>query len=41
MWAARRIRKLNAPHLCTTVYDGATYRDGVLGIPSTRELRAA
>jgi putative transposase len=37
----QHFRKLNAPHLCTTVYDGATYRDGVLVIPSTRELRAA
>jgi transposase-like protein len=39
--AEQHFRKLNAPHLCTTVYDGATYRDGVLVIPSTRELRAA
>jgi putative transposase len=37
----QHFRKLNAPHLCTSVYDGATYRDGVLVIPSTRELRAA
>lgn len=37
----QHFRKLNAPHLCTTGYDGATYRDGVLVIPSTRELRAA
>jgi putative transposase len=37
----QHFRKLNAPHLCTTVYDGAIYRDGVLVIPSTRELRAA
>lgn len=37
----QHFRKLNAPHLCTTVYDGATYRDGVRVIPSTRDLRAA
>ena len=37
----QHFRKLNAPHLCTTVYDGVTYCDGVLVIPSTRELRAA
>jgi transposase-like protein len=37
----QHFRKLNAPHLCTTVYDGAIYRDGVRVIPSTRELRAA
>jgi transposase-like protein len=37
----QHFRKLNAPHRCTTVYHGATYRDGVLVIPSTRDLRAA
>jgi putative transposase len=37
----QHFRKLNAPHLCTTVYDGATYRDGVLVTSRTRELRAA
>lgn len=37
----QHFRKLNAPHLCTTVYDGATYCDGVRVIPNTRELRAA
>ena len=34
-------RALNAPHLCTTVYDGAIYRDGVREITPTRTLRAA
>jgi putative transposase len=37
----QHFRKLNAPHLCTTVSDGATYCDGVRVIPSTRKLRAA
>jgi hypothetical protein len=37
----QHLRKLNAPHLCTTVYDGATYCDGVRVINRTRELRAA
>jgi hypothetical protein len=25
----QHFRKMNAPHLCTTVYDGAVYRDGI------------
>ena len=37
----RHFRKLNAPHLCTTVHDGATYCDGIRVIPPTRTLRAA
>jgi transposase-like protein len=37
----QHFRKLNAPQLCTTVYDGAIYRGGVPVIPSTRQLRAA
>lgn len=37
----QHFRKLNAPHLCTTVYDGATYRDGVRVTSGPRELRAA
>ena len=34
-------RVLNAPHLCTTVYDGVLYCDGVREITPTRKLRAA
>lgn len=35
-------RKLNAPDLCTLVYDGAVYRDGIRTIVTpTRKLRAA
>ena len=37
----QHFRKLNAPQLCTTVYDGATYCDGVRVHPSARKLRAA
>ena len=37
----QHFRKLNAPHLCTAVHDGATYCDGIRTIPPTRELRAA
>ncbi len=34
-------RALNAPHRCTTVYDGGRYCDGVREITPTRKLRAA
>ena len=34
-------RALNAPHLCTAVYDGVLYRDGVRELTPTRKLRAA
>ena len=34
-------RALNAPHLCTAVYDGVLYRDGVREWTPTRKLRAA
>jgi hypothetical protein len=36
----QHFRKLNAPHLCTTVY-GAVYRNGIRTITRTRKLRAA
>lgn len=34
-------RKLNAPHLCTSVHDGAVYHDGIPTLTPTRKLRAA
>jgi putative transposase len=34
-------RKLNAPHLCTAVYDGVVFHDGVRPMIPTRKLRAA
>lgn len=37
----QHFRKLNAPHLCSTVYDGVVYCDGVRIIRPPRELRAA
>lgn len=38
----QHFRKLNAPHLCTAVYDGAVYGDGIrMIIILTRKLRAA
>ncbi len=37
----QHFRKLNAPHLCTAVYDGAVYRDGIGSITPPREQRAA
>ena len=37
----QHFRKLNAPHLCTTVHEGAIYRDGIRVLTLTRELRAA
>jgi len=41
--AGRRtaLRKLNAPHLGTAVYDGVVFPDGVRAIIPTRKLRAA
>jgi hypothetical protein len=38
---AHHFRALDAPHLCTTVYDGVLYRDGVREFIPTRKLRAA
>ena len=39
----QHFRKLNAPHLCTLVYEGTTFRDGIRIITPTptRKLRAA
>ncbi len=37
----QHFRKLNAPHLCNAVYNGAVYRDGICTITHTRERRAA
>lgn len=37
----QHFRKLNAPHLCHSVYDDVCYRDGVRVIHPTRERRAA
>ena len=37
----QHFRKLNAPHLGTAVYEGATYRDGIRVLTPARELRAA
>lgn len=38
----QHFRKLNAPHLCTALYDGAAYADGLrIIITPTRKLRAA
>lgn len=38
----QHFRKLNAPHLCTLVYEGTTFRDGVRTLTaSPRKLRAA
>ena len=34
-------RALNAPQLCTTVYDSVIYCDGVRAFTPTRKLRAA
>ena len=34
-------RKLNAPHLCTAVYDNVLLHDGICTITPTRKLRAA
>ena len=37
----QHFRKLNAPHLCTSVHEGAIYRDGIRVLTPARELRAA
>ena len=37
----QHFRTLNAPHLCSSVYDGVVYCDGVRVIRPPRELRAA
>lgn len=37
----QHFRKLNAPHLCRGVYDGAVYRDGICTTTTPRERRAA
>jgi len=37
----QHFRKLNAPHLCTEVSDGATYCDGIRPITPPRERLAA
>ena len=37
----QHFRKLNAPHLGTTVHEGAIYRDGIRVLTQTRELHAA
>lgn len=34
-------RKLNAPQLCTAVYDNVRFHDGICAITPTRKLRAA
>ena len=37
----QHFRKLNAPHLCAAVYDGALFRDGIRAVTTSREMRAA
>lgn len=37
----QHVRKLNAPHLCTDVYDGAVFHDGICTVTPTRERIAA
>ena len=37
----QHFRKLNAPHLCTAVYDGVVFHDGVRAIIPPRKVRAA
>ncbi len=37
----QHFRKLNAPHLCTAVYDGAVFHDGICTVTPTRTRRAA
>lgn len=37
----QHFRKLNAPHLCSAVYDGVVFHDGVRTSIPTRALRAA
>lgn len=38
---AQHFRKLNAPHLCTAVFDGVVFTDGVRTLTPTRDRRAA
>ena len=37
----QHFRKLNAPHLCTAVFDGVVFTDGVRTLTPTRDRRAA
>ena len=37
----QHFRKLNAPHRCTDVYDGAVFHDGICTVTPTRERIAA
>ena len=37
----QHFRKLNAPHLCTSVYDGAVFHDGICTLVPSRERCAA
>lgn len=37
----QHFRKLNAPHLCTDVYDGAVFHDSICTVTPTRERVAA
>ena len=37
----QHFRKLNAPHLCTAVYDGVVFHDGIQTAPPARARRAA
>jgi len=37
----QHFRKLSAPHLCTAVYDGAVYHDGICTVTPSRERRTA
>lgn len=37
----QHFRKLNAPHLCTLVYEDVIFHDGIRTITPTRKLRAA
>ena len=37
----QHFRELNAPHLCTAVFDGVVFTDGVRPLTPTRDRRAA
>ena len=37
----QHFRKLNAPHLCTAVYDGVVFHDGIRAATPARARRAA
>lgn len=37
----QHFRKLNAPHLCTAVFDGVVFHDGIRTVTPTRDRRAA